>query len=178
MIKRLLVANRGEIALRIIRACRELDVETVAVYSEPDRHALHVRNAGEAYAIGPAPSAESYLRGDVVIEAAKKSGANAIHPGYGFLSENAAFAQAVIDAGLIWIGPPPSAIDAMGSKTGARQRMIAAGVPVVPGTSSAIGSEGEALRIAGPDGDLTPQFIAAPSRSPLSLPLRVETVGI
>jgi acetyl-CoA carboxylase biotin carboxylase subunit len=147
-IRKVLVANRGEIAVRVIRACHELGIATVAVYSDADRAALHVRNAGEAYPIGPAPSSESYLRGEALIEVARKSGADAIHPGYGFLSENASFAQMVLDAGLIWIGPPPSAIDSMGSKTGARQRMVAAGVPVVPGTTEAIAEESDALRIA------------------------------
>jgi acetyl-CoA carboxylase biotin carboxylase subunit len=145
---KVLVANRGEIAVRVIRGCHELGIRTVAIFSEADRSALHVRNAGEAYCVGPAPSAESYLRGDVIIEVAKRAGATAIHPGYGFLSENARFAQMVTDAGLIWIGPPPSAIDAMGSKTGARQRMVAAGVPVVPGTTHPIETEEEAARIA------------------------------
>ncbi len=145
---KVLVANRGEIAVRVIRACHELGIPTVAVFSEADRAALHVRNAGEAVCVGPAPSSESYLRGERIIAAAKQTGATAIHPGYGFLSENAAFARMVVEAGLIWIGPPASAIEAMGSKTGARQRMIAAGVPVVPGTSTAIGSEEEALAIA------------------------------
>ncbi|MFN7146187.1 MAG: acetyl-CoA carboxylase biotin carboxylase subunit [Myxococcota bacterium] len=147
-LQKVLVANRGEIAVRVIRGCHELGIRTVAIYSEADRSALHVRNAGEAYCVGPAPSSESYLRGETVIEVAKKSGATAIHPGYGFLSENARFAQMVMDAGLIWIGPPPSAIDAMGSKTGARQRMVAAGVPVVPGTTHPIETEAEAERIA------------------------------
>ncbi len=147
-LKKVLVANRGEIAVRVIRACHELDIPTVAVYSEADRAALHVRNAGEAVCIGPAPSSESYLRGERIIEAALKTGATAIHPGYGFLSENAAFARMVVEAGLVWIGPPASAIEAMGSKTGARQRMVAAGVPVVPGTTHAIDTEEEALAIA------------------------------
>ena len=134
--------------MRVIRACHELGVRTVAVFSEADREALHVRSAGEAVCIGPAPSSESYLCGEGIIAAALRTGAQAIHPGYGFLSENAAFAQSVIDAGLVWIGPPPSAIESMGSKTGARQRMIAAGVPVVPGTSHAIATAEEALVLA------------------------------
>ncbi len=145
---KVLIANRGEIAVRVIRACHEMGIPTVAVYSEVDRTALHVRNAFEAVCIGPAPSSESYLRGEAILEAARLTGATAIHPGYGFLSENAAFAQSVIDAGLNWIGPPPSAIDAMGSKTRARQRMVAAGVPVVPGTVEAIAEEADAERIA------------------------------
>lgn len=146
--EKVLVANRGEIAVRVIRACHELGVRTVAVYSEADRTALHVRNAGEAWLVGPAPSAESYLRSDVILDVAKRSGAQAIHPGYGFLSENAEFARAVVAAGLVFIGPPADAIDAMGGKTRARQRMIAAGVPVVPGTSEPIETEAEALAIA------------------------------
>jgi acetyl-CoA carboxylase biotin carboxylase subunit len=136
-IRRLLVANRGEIAVRVMRACRELGIAPIAVYSSIDRHALHVREADEAVEIGgPAPG-ESYLRGDAILDAAAKTRADAIHPGYGFLSENAAFAAACREAGVLFVGPPPEAISAMGSKLGARQRMEAAGVPVVPGATPA-----------------------------------------
>ena len=129
----LLIANRGEIACRVIRTARRLGIRTVAVYSDADAKALHVRMADEAVHIGPSPARESYLRGDKIIEAAKATGAEAIHPGYGFLSENADFAQAVIDAGLIWVGPKPASIRAMGLKDAAKKLMAEAGVPVTPG---------------------------------------------
>ena len=133
MIKSLLIANRGEIACRIIRTARAMGVRTVAVYSDADANALHVREADQAVHIGPSPARESYLVGEKIIAAAKASRAEAIHPGYGFLSENAAFAQAVLDAGLVWVGPKPASIDAMGLKDAAKQLMQAAGVPVTPG---------------------------------------------
>ncbi|MHB0949432.1 MAG: acetyl-CoA carboxylase biotin carboxylase subunit [Gemmatimonadaceae bacterium] len=148
MLKKVLVANRGEIALRVIRACRELGIRTVAVYSEADAQALHVREADEAVCIGPAPSSESYLKGDVIIAAAKAAGADAIHPGYGFLSEREWFARAVRDAGLVFVGPPAEAIAATGSKTAARQLAISAGVPVVPGTTEALRDAAEAAEVA------------------------------
>jgi len=147
MFKKVLVANRGEIAIRVLRACEERGLKTVAIYSDADRAALHVRYADEAYHIGPAPSRESYLRIDRIIEVAQKAGVDAIHPGYGFLAENADFAQACVDAGLIFIGPPPEAIRLMGNKVVARKTMIAAGVPVVPGTEEGLSNE-EALRRA------------------------------
>ncbi|WFL76215.1 acetyl/propionyl/methylcrotonyl-CoA carboxylase subunit alpha [Altererythrobacter arenosus] len=133
MISKLLIANRGEIACRIIRTAGEMGIATVAVYSDADAKALHVRSADEAVHIGPSPAAESYLVGEKIIAAAKETGAEAIHPGYGFLAENAGFARAVIDAGLIWVGPKPESIEAMGLKDAAKERMIAAGVPVTPG---------------------------------------------
>ncbi len=141
---RVLVANRGEIALRIIRACREEGLQTVAVYSDADRLAPHVRAADAAVAIGPAPPSESYLRIDRLLDAARRAGADAVHPGYGFLAERAEFADAVERAGLVFIGPPASAIAAMGDKAEARRRMAAAGVPVVPGTTGVVATAEEA----------------------------------
>lgn len=134
MFKKVLIANRGEIAIRILRACRELGIETVAVYSEADRQALHVRYADEAYLLGPAPSRDSYLRLDKIMDIVRKSGADAVHPGYGFLAEREDFAQACEDEGVKFIGPKPSAIAAMGDKGVARSTVVKAGVPVVPGT--------------------------------------------
>src|SRR5881394_2632333 len=133
MLKSLLIANRGEISCRIIRTARKLGVRTVAVYSDADAKALHVRMADEAVHIGPSPARESYLVGEKIIAAAKATKSQAIHPGYGFLSENADFARAVIEAGLIWVGPKPASIRAMGLKDAAKKLMAEAGVPVTPG---------------------------------------------
>ena len=133
MIQSLLIANRGEIACRIIRTARRLGIRTVAVYSDADADALHVRSADEAVHIGPSPARDSYLVGEKIIAAAKATGAEAIHPGYGFLSENAEFARGVIDAGLIWVGPDPASITAMGLKDAAKKLMQQAGVPTTPG---------------------------------------------
>src|SRR4051812_12771719 len=137
---KVLVANRGEIAVRIFRTLRELGIATVAVYSDADRGRVHTRLSDEAYRIGPGPADESYLLADVIVEAALRAGAEAIHPGYGFLAENAAFAAAVDAAGLTWIGPPAAAIELMGSKTEARTAMKAAGVPIIPGTTEPVRS--------------------------------------
>jgi acetyl-CoA carboxylase biotin carboxylase subunit len=148
MFRKVLVANRGEIALRVVRACHELGISAVAVYSEADARAPHVREADEAVLLGPAPSSESYLKGDAIIAAARQTGAEAVHPGYGFLSEREWFARAVRDAGLVWVGPPAEAIAAMGSKTAARTLAIKAGTPVVPGTTTALRDADEAAEVA------------------------------
>ncbi|MGK2960677.1 MAG: acetyl-CoA carboxylase biotin carboxylase subunit [Gemmatimonadaceae bacterium] len=148
MFSKVLIANRGEIALRIIRACRELGIASVAVYSDADSRAPHVREADEAVNIGPAPSAQSYLLGDVIIDAARRFGADAIHPGYGFLSEREWFARAVREAGLVWVGPPAEAIAAMGNKTAARTLAVKHGVPVVPGTTEALRDAAAARAVA------------------------------
>ena len=146
--RRVLVANRGEIALRIIRACREEGLESVAVYSEADARSSHVAAADAAVPVGPPPAAESYLNIKRLLEAARSSGADAIHPGYGFLAERAEFADAVAEAGLVFIGPPADAIRAMGEKTTARRRMRAGGVTVVPGTTEPVADADEAARTA------------------------------
>ncbi len=148
MFRKVLVANRGEIAVRIIRALREMDIRSVAVYSDADRAALHVRMADEAEHIGPAPSTESYLRIDKIIDAARRHEAEAVHPGYGFLSENADFAQACLDAGLTFIGPSPAAIRCMGSKTAGRRMALSIGAPVVPGTEEPVDDPARAREIA------------------------------
>ena len=148
MFRKILIANRGEIAVRVIRACRELGIASVAVYSDVDRASLHVRKADEAYHVGPAAAAESYLNIGKILKAAEACGADAIHPGYGFLSENPAFSQACADAGVKFIGPAAGSMELMGSKTRARQQMEKAGVPLIPGTSRALASAEEARDVA------------------------------
>src|SRR3954466_3265789 len=147
MVGKVLVANRGEIAIRVMRTLEELGIARVAAYSEPDRDAPHARRADEAFLLGPGPANESYLVVEKIIEVAQKATAEAIHPGYGFLAENAAFARACEEAGIVFIGPPPDAIDAMGSKTKARELMSAAGVPIVPGTTDPVETVADAAKI-------------------------------
>lgn len=148
MFKKILIANRGEIACRVIRACRDMGIATVAVYSEADKNSLHVRMSDEAYHIGNPPSSESYLRWEKILDVAQKSGAEAIHPGYGFLSENAEFVRKVTEAGITFIGPPPEAMEGMGGKISARLLAIEAGVPVVPGTTEPLKNYDDALETA------------------------------
>jgi acetyl-CoA/propionyl-CoA carboxylase, biotin carboxylase, biotin carboxyl carrier protein len=147
MFSKVLIANRGEIAVRIARACEELGIATVAVYSEPDRDAIHVKRCDEAYLLGPGPASESYLNIEKLLEVVEQSGAEAVHPGYGFLAENAAFAKALEDHGTVFIGPPASAIEAMGSKTRARELMAKAGVPIVPGTTEPVETIDDARKV-------------------------------
>src|SRR5271168_1122031 len=148
MFRKILVANRGEIAVRVIRACHEMGIAAVAVYSDVDRASLHVRKADEAYPIGAAAASESYLNIQKILDVARSCGADAIHPGYGFLSEDAKFARACADAGVKFVGPTAAAMDAMGSKTRARQAMEKAGIPFVPGTSRGLDSVEQAAQVA------------------------------
>src|SRR5215216_3750776 len=147
MFEKVLVANRGEIAIRVMRALKEMGITSVGVYSEADRETPHVREADESFLLGPPVPAESYLNIERILELAKDAGAEAIHPGYGFLAENAAFATACSDAGIVFIGPPASAIEAMGSKTRARELMARAGVPIVPGTTEPVASVDDARKV-------------------------------
>ena len=147
MIKKILVANRGEIAVRVMRSCREMEITSIAIFSEADRTAKHVLYADEAYCVGPAASKESYLNIEKIIEVAKAAHADAIHPGYGFLSENATFARRCQEEGIIFIGPNPETMEAMGDKIAARIKMIEAGVPVVPGTQDNLKSVEEAIEL-------------------------------
>src|SRR3954467_7661347 len=152
MITRLLGANRGGIARRVFRTAREMGITTVAVFSDPDADAPFVREADVAVRLPGASPGETYLRGDLVVEAALRAGADAVHPGYGFLSENAGFAQSVVDAGLTWVGPPPSAIEAMGSKLGAKEMMRAAGVPTLPWATDVSGADDGGVSVVGKGG--------------------------
>jgi acetyl-CoA carboxylase biotin carboxylase subunit len=187
MFKKVLIANRGEIAVRVIRACREMGIASVAIFSDVDRGALHVSKADEAYLVGPAPARESYLNVTKILEVARSCGAEAIHPGYGFLSENARFARACAEAGIKFIGPPPSAMELMGSKTRARTAMQAAGVPMVPGSArglsvseaeemaakvgfpvmikAAAGGGGKGMRLVKTPAELKPSFETAQSEA-------------
>ncbi|WP_459986872.1 biotin carboxylase N-terminal domain-containing protein, partial [Nocardioides sp. AN3] len=151
-LKKVLVANRGEIAVRVIRAAKDAGIGSVAVYADPDAHALHVRLADEAYALGGATPAESYLSIDKIIDVAKRSGADSVHPGYGFLAENADFAQAVLDAGLTWIGPPPAAIEALGDKAKAKQIAQQANAPLAPGLKDPVKDAEEIIAFARENG--------------------------
>src|SRR3954471_1485062 len=152
MFSKVLVANRGEIAIRVMRTLEELGVASVGVYSEPDRDAPHARRATESYLLGPGPANESYLNVEKLLEVAKQSGAEAVHPGYGFLAENAPFARAVEEAGLVWIGPHPEAMEAMGSKVQSRRIMAKAGVPMTPGTEDPVQSADTVFEFAGKHG--------------------------
>jgi acetyl-CoA/propionyl-CoA carboxylase biotin carboxyl carrier protein len=147
-ISKVLIANRGEIAVRIARACTDHGIASVAVYADPDRDALHVKVADEAYALGGTTPGDSYLLQDKLIEVAHQAGADAVHPGYGFLAENAGFAQKVIDAGLVWIGPGPEAIDSLGDKVKARHIALAANAPLVPGTPDPVEGPDEVVEFA------------------------------